>query len=244
MDTYTLDLGAINGKVCVTIQRKAIKNVHLKVYRTLDVFLNLSPNVADEWIIDFLEKRKEWVDRQITKYKAANGYNSLHDLKSGSSTQFLGKDLRIIQKKSDNGETKIIVDEKTVIIYLDDETDTEKLNKVFHAWWRKQAYNTFSEELTFLYNRILKKYSIPFPVLQIRKMSTLWGSCTKKQNKIVLNEYLLKADRLCIQYVILHELTHLLYENHDTNFYNFLTIQMPDWKQRKNRLDKEVVNGL
>ena len=244
MDTYTLDLGAINGKVCVTIHRKDVKNVHLKVYRTLGICLNLSPNISDEWIMDFLEKRKVWINRQITKYKAAGGYNSLHNLKNGSSTQFLGRDLRIIQKKSDNEETKIIVDEKTITIYLNDENDSEKFNKIFQSWWRKQAYNIFGEELTFLYDRIFKKYSIPFPVLQIRKMSTLWGSCTKKQNKIVLNEYLLKADRLCIQYVILHELTHLLYERHDTNFYNFITIQMPDWKQRKNRLDKEVVNGL
>jgi predicted metal-dependent hydrolase len=244
MDNYTLDLGAINGKVCVIIQRKKIKNVHLKVYRTLKVFLNLSPNVPDKWIIDFLEKRKEWIDKQITKYKAASGYNNLHDLKNGSSTQFLGKDIRIIQKKSDGDEAKIVAEEKTIAIYLKDESNSGKFNKIFQSWWRKQAYDIFSVVLIFMFNKIFKKYSIPLPALQIRKMSTLWGSCIKERNKIVLNEYLLKADRLCIQYVVLHELTHLLYDKHNADFYNFLTIQMPDWKQRKNRLDKEVVNGL
>jgi len=244
MDTYILDLGAINGKVSVTIQRKEVKNVHLKVYRTLEVSLNLSPQVPDEWIVDFLEKRKAWVDKQVTKYKAASGYNSLYDLRSGSSTQFLGKDIRIIKKHAGTGASKVVVEEKIVTIYLNDENDSDKFNQMFHIWWRKQAFAIFSEELTLLYNKFFKKYSTPLPTLRIRKMDTLWGSCTKKLNKIVLNEYLLKADRLCIQYVILHELTHLLYEKHSADFYNFLTIQMPDWKQHKSRLDKEVVNGL
>ncbi|MCL2260482.1 MAG: M48 family metallopeptidase [Fibromonadales bacterium] len=244
MNTYTLDLGAINGKVCVAIQPKKIKNVHLKVYRTLNVSLNLPHKVPSEWIVNFLEKRKSWIDKQITKYKAASGYNDLHDLKNGSSTQFLGKDIRIIQQKSNDDKLEIVAEEKTIIIYLKEENDSDKFNKIFQSWWRKQAYNVFSEELAFLYNKIFKKYSIPFPALQIRKMNTLWGSCIKKRNKIVLNEYLLKADKLCIQYVVLHELTHLLYDKHNADFYNFLTIQMPDWKLRKNRLDKEVVNGL
>jgi predicted metal-dependent hydrolase len=241
MDTYILDLGAINGKICVNILRKNIKNVHLKVYRTLKVSLSLPRNVSEEWIAHFLEKRKDWIDKQISKYKTAKGYNNLHNLKNGSSTQYLGKDMRIIQKISDTDEPKIFIEEKTINIYLVGKNNFEKL---FLSWWRKQAYKIFLEELTSLYNKIFKKYSIPFPALQIRKMSTLWGNCRKERSQIVLNEYLLKADRLCIQYVILHELTHLLHNKHNADFYNFLTIQMPDWKQRKNRLDKEVVSWL
>ena len=59
-----------------------------------------------------------------------------------------------------------------------------------------------------------------------------------------VNEFLVKANIRCIQYVILHELTHLLYPNHSKDFYDFLTIQMPDWQERKKELDKEVVQGL
>jgi predicted metal-dependent hydrolase len=75
-------------------------------------------------------------------------------------------------------------------------------------------------------------------------MKTLWGSCTKSKGKITFNEYLLKADIRCIQYVILHELTHLMYTYHNADFYNFLTVQMPDWQERKKQLDKDVVQGL
>lgn len=95
-----------------------------------------------------------------------------------------------------------------------------------------------------IYSRFFKKYGVDKPALYVRKMKTLWGSCTPSKNKITLNQYLLKADLRCIQYVVLHELTHLLYPYHNTDFYNFLTIQMPDWKERKKQLDLEVVQGL
>ena len=61
---------------------------------------------------------------------------------------------------------------------------------------------------------------------------------------ITFNEYLYKANLLGVQYVILHEMTHLLYPNHNIDFYNFLTIHMPDWKERKKILDIEVVQGI
>lgn len=75
-------------------------------------------------------------------------------------------------------------------------------------------------------------------------MQTLWGSSIPKKNRITLNEYLLKANIRYIEYVVLHELTHLLYPNHNSDFYDFLTSQMPDWKERKKQLDTEVAQGL
>ena len=242
MKSYTLDLGAINGKVTILINRKKIKNVHLKVYRDLSVRLNLPDIVPDEWIKGFLENKKDWIDKQLTKYKSAEGYNNLRCLKSGSSTQYLGKDVRIIKEQSDCNA--IQMEEKVITVYLKDLHNNDLFERLFQKWWREQAYNIYIDELKKLYDKIFKKHEIPFPSLSIRKMDTLWGSCIKAKNKIILNEYLLKADRLCIQYVVLHELIHMLYNKHDANFYNFLTIHMPDWKERKNRLDLEIVNGL
>jgi len=242
MDKYTLDLGAINGSIDIKINRKDIKNVHLKVYRDLSVNLNLPHVVPNEWIVTFLEKRSDWIDKQITKYKKARGYNSLLSLASGISTQFLGKDFRVIKKKANyNG---VELEEKAINVNLIDINDTVIFERLFQKWWREQAYKVYFDVLEQLYNKIFKKHNIEFPELLIRKMDTLWGSCIRAKNRIVLNEYLLKADRLCIQYVVLHELTHLLYDRHNTDFYSFLTVHMPDWKQRKKRLDQEVVNGL
>lgn len=242
MDNYILTLGTAMGKVRIDINYKSIKNVHLKVYRDLSVVINAPLEVRDEWMIGFIEKRKDWISQQLEKYKTTSGLNNLAYLKNGSSTQILGKDMRIIINQG--SKNAIVLEEKTVTVYLINTNDLDFFNQFFRDWWRDYAEKIYLEEITKQYDAIFKKYNLSFPLLQIRKMDTLWGSCTKSRSKIVLNEYLLKADILCIQYVVLHEMTHLIYDKHNADFYNFLTIQMPDWKERKARLDQEVVSGL
>ena len=242
MKTKILDLGPINGQVSVQIVRKNIKNVHLKVFRTLEVVLSVPMSVPSEWICSFLDNHTKWIDEQIIKYKKSSGYNNLSSIRSGSSTQLLGKDVRIYKKLSLS--ERVLLDEKKVYIFLKDTSDEEQAQKLFDLWWRNFACSIFQSEMEQLYRKVFKKYGLSQPKILVRKMKTLWGSCTPKKGKITLNEYLLKADMRCIQYVILHELTHLIYPNHSKDFYDFLTIHMPDWKERKKELDNEVVQGL
>lgn len=242
METKILNLGAINGQVSVQIIRKNIKNVHLKVFRTLDVVLSVPMTVPFDWIGSFLDNHVEWIDDQITKYKKSSGYNNLSSIRSGSSTQLLGKDVRIYKEAS--LIDRVELDEKKICIFLRDVYDEEQAQKLFDAWWRNTASDIFQSETERLYQKIFKKYGLNQPKILVRKMKTLWGSCTPSKDKITLNEYLLKADIRCIQYVVLHELTHLIYPNHSKEFYDFLTIHMPDWKERKKQLDNEVVQGL
>lgn len=242
METILLNLGAINGQVSVQIIRKNIKNVHLKVFRNLDVVLSVPMTVPSDWIDSFLNNHMEWIDDQITKYKKSSGHNNLSSIRSGSSTQLLGKDVRIYKEASLTDQVEL--DEKKVCIFLRDISDEEQAQKLFDQWWRNTARDIFQSETEKLYQKNFKKYGLNQPKILVRKMKTLWGSCTPSKDKITLNEYLLKADIRCIQYVILHELTHLIYPNHSKEFYDFLTIHMPDWKERKKQLDNEVVQGL
>ena len=240
MESYVLDLLPPFENTTVNIKYKNIKNIHLKVFRDLKVVLSVPLEITDEWIINFLVSKSSWIEKQLQKYKHSSGYNNLVNVKSGTSTQLLGKDCRILNKNSD--KSYVIKDEKIIFVYANEEKNLHQ--KTMERWWRDTAYKIYTEEMEKMYSRIFQKYGIEKPALYVRKMKTLWGSCTPSKNKITLNEYLLKADLRCIQYVILHELTHLLYPYHDTDFYNFLTIQMPDWKERKKQLDQEVVQGL
>lgn len=242
IDNYVLDLGPILNKVNVEIKRKPIKNVHLKVFRDLRVAVSVPVEADKEWICSFLDSKTEWISKQLQKYKQSSGYNNLNEIKSGSSTQLLGKDMRVLKVVSQRNY--IEEDEKRIIMYLADLDDTDKHQKLFEKWWRDKAEKIYLEEIDIIFNKVFKKYDLEKPTLTIRKMKTLWGSCTPARNKITLNEYLLKADIRCIQYVVLHELTHLLFPYHNSDFYNFLTVQMPDWQDRKKQLDKEVVQGL
>lgn len=241
MEDVQVKLKNINSYLYVKVVKKNIKNVHLKVYRDFSATLTVPLSAPDEWAKEFIESKSDWLEKQIDKYKKSSGYNNLTDLKSGSSVQMMGKDVRIF-KKSDI-ENFIVVDEHNIIMYLKKIDDEVGSNKIFEKWWRQKAFDVFTNEVEKLMP-IFNKYGIKKPEIVVKKMKTLWGSCNKAKNKITLNEYLLKADILCIQYVVLHELTHLLHNRHDADFYLFLTIQMPDWKIRKKQLDTEVVQGL
>ncbi len=241
MDVYELDLGAINHVINVEIIYKDVKGVRLKVYSDCFVKLSVPLHASDEWITDFLEKKKKWVDIQISKYKEASGVNTLDAINNGTSVRFLGKDMRVVVNfgTGDN----VSIDGKEIIVCTND-TSKQHINHIFSVWWRENAIKIYKQEESKLFNRIFNKYRINEPIIFVREMKTLWGSCTPSKCKITLNTYLLKANIRCVQYVILHELTHLLYPNHSKNFYDFLTIQMPDWNERKKELDKEVVQSL
>ena len=242
MEYYDLNLLDSKRQIKVNIFYKPIKNVHLKVFRDFRVNLSVPLDVPDEWISKFLEDRKDWIAQQLEKYERAKGYNNLISFKSGSSTQYLGKDKRIIKELSPKNYAE--EDEKKIILHLKDTENEELSQRVLEKWWRSQAQIIFSNEVDALYDTVFRKYGIEKPTMTIRKMKTLWGSCTPAKCKITLNEYLLKADLRCIQYVVLHELTHLLHPYHNNDFYSFLTVHMPDWKERKKELDMEVVQGL
>jgi len=241
MENSKLELGTINGDVFVFIEKKKIKNVHLKVYRDLTVKLSVPEKVPDDWIKRFLEKRKGWINKQIFKYKESSGNNTLVLLKNGCSVQLLGKDFRIYIKQ---GKKSIELLEKKINIYIDDAKNLEKATKYFDKWWNSFSEKLYKEKIKNYYDTIFRKYGVQYPSIQIRKMKTMWGNCNPLKSIIRLNKYLTKASELGVEYVIMHEMTHLLYPRHNAEFYNFMTIQMPDWKDRKLTLDLEVVQGL
>ena len=106
-----------------------------------------------------------------------------------------------------------------------------------------QCHSVYSEILNELYP-LFRKYGVQMPVLRIRDMETRWGSCLVRKGIITLNKRLLEAPRNCIEYVVMHELCHFIHPNHSKQFYGFLTMLMPDWKERKTILDKSATYWL
>ena len=87
---------------------------------------------------------------------------------------------------------------------------------------------------------LFKKYEIIKPELHIRSMEKRWGSCTPN-GKIILNPELIKAPKGSIEYVIIHELCHLVHHNHTKSFYDLQEFMMPDWKKWKEKLEHSLV---
>jgi predicted metal-dependent hydrolase len=86
----------------------------------------------------------------------------------------------------------------------------------------------------------MSHYHIGVPTVTIRVMRSRWGSCNARHKKICLNLRLVKASSECIDYVVMHELAHLIHANHSEAYYLLLSILMPDWKARKKKLNAET----
>ena len=82
-----------------------------------------------------------------------------------------------------------------------------------------------------------KKYGVAFPEIQLREMVSRWGSCSPKKGFVTFNTALIAMPVSCIEYVVTHEFTHFLYPNHSKKFYQQLATFMPDWEDRKKRLE-------
>ncbi len=228
------------GGIDIFIERKSVKKIRLKVFPDGVVKLSAPLGVSGEWINDYLNGKTKWIENSLNYFKDVRA-NELDTIHSGISTRILGRQKRIIVK-----EGKIYkIEQKEDYVYMQSPAidDKQALQKQFERWWQKQSKSYFLLVIERLYP-IIAKHGINQPALQVRKMKTLWGSCSRKHCKINLNYYLYKASPPCIEYVVLHELTHFIYPKHNKDFYEFLTIHMPDWKERKRILDYEIVKGL
>ncbi|MFW6016452.1 MAG: M48 family metallopeptidase, partial [bacterium] len=107
-------------------------------------------------------------------------------------------------------------------------------------WYLKKAEEVFLEIFERLYEKIYPSRKIK-PKISIKKMKTRWGSCNKKLNRINLNLKLIHQPLVCIEYVITHELIHLMHPNHSKKFYNMLEVVMPDYKSKKKMLNSILV---
>jgi hypothetical protein len=103
-------------------------------------------------------------------------------------------------------------------------------------WYRAHAKIKFAEFAEPIIERF-KKRGVEPRSLYIQEMNNRWGSCTNN-GKIILNIELIKAPRPCIEYVITHELCHLVHRDHTEQFFKLLTAEMPDWQKWKEKLER------
>ncbi len=241
MKIKRLSLPRPSGGVDVIIERKSMKKVRLKVFPDGVVKLSAPLGVPDAWIDNYLAGKAPWIAKVLNYFADARGSEITTSIHSGVSTRILGRQVWIMV----NEARSYRIEQRDDRIYIQSPSpgDQQALQRQFERWWQKQSRLYFLAVIDRMYP-VIARYGLGKPVFQVRKMKTRWGSCSGRHAKINLNYYLYKAPPPCIDYVVLHELAHFLYRRHDKDFYDFLTVHMPDWKERKRILDHEIVRGL
>ena len=131
-------------------------------------------------------------------------------------------------------EYEVIYDEKINKTYIDDNKIITKNEKSLLKFQSEKVKEIFSNRLILNYNKFSE--NIPFPSLRVRKMKSKWGVCNIKNISITLNYNLINYDYDCLDYVIIHELSHLVHFNHSKKFWELVQKYEPNYKNIKKKL--------
>lgn len=192
----------------VVIERKATnRNTYIRVKQDLTIYITAQKFTKDKEIekllLDNYAKIVKMIKSQEVKKSNNDGF------------YYLGKHYDIVY--ADYCDISLGKDK----VFINKKLDIDK-------WYKSMAKTLFLEHLNTCYSNFSRK--IPYPDLRIRKMTTRWGVCNIKTKTVTLNLELIKRDTKYLDYVIVHELSHLIYANHSAEFWNLVEENMPQYK--------------
>ncbi|MBR6091895.1 MAG: M48 family metallopeptidase [Bacteroidales bacterium] len=178
-------------------------------------------------MLAFLNQHRRWIFNHLDRLQNAD--NQQKKYISGEIHHYLGEKYTLQVVESNTNSVKIegnslIVNSKT----------PEIIEKLLNNWYKNQAKTVFSELLPPIIGKF-RKYNVAPTKIGIRDMRSRWGSCSRKGH-ISLNLQLIKLPENCIRQVMIHEMCHLVYFDHQAGFYALMTEMMPDWKLWKKQL--------
>lgn len=239
MEKLTFEL-AKNKTVEIELVRNDVKNINLTIRPDFSITISANSSIAIDVILEYIKKRSSWLLQRIGKYQQTKSENTIyHEYVSGESFKYLGKQYRLLVEFTSSTE-RVVLSDGYLKLYVREKRKIATKARLIDEWYRENAIIIFNESLQRMYPLISDSIN-EIPSLSFKIMKKRWGSCLRSKRMILLNLELIKAPKYCIDYVMLHELVHFTNKNHDSNFYETITVLMPDWKERKAVLDDEVV---
>lgn len=194
-------------------RKKTNKNTYIRVKSDLVIYVTTNIFTRDKDIVKLIEENEKSIIRMINSQEKKK--------ESNEGFFYLGKKYDPIYVEYCDisfGESKVFINKNL---------DIDK-------WYKKQAKILFKERLDYNYNNFSE--SIPYPDLKIRKMTTRWGVCNTKLKTVTLNLELIKRETKYLDYVIIHELSHLIEANHSAKFWKIVEKNCPNYKIIRNEM--------
>lgn len=220
-------------EIAYEIIRKSVKNLNLRIGSRGEVKVSIPYRVsfgaADEFVIrnaGFVLKAKQKVLEKI--------HAPLDRI------YFLGNSLELKVIPGEKSRT-LLTDTELRLYIKESELQSDKLHAVqaaIDSWEKEKGRELFLPLLQKAHMRFTELgLTVPFPALTVRNMKTRWGSCTAAKSKISLNASLVEKPLICIEYVICHELSHFLVQNHSSEFYSVLSRVFPNHREVRRLLN-------
>jgi len=207
------------------------KTLGITVSPDLSVHIKAPIDTSIEKVKEKLRKKAPWIIRQQSYFLSFHPKTPARRFIGGETHLYLGRQyrLKVINRKIESVKLK----GKFIEVAT---TDKSRVKQLVNEWYLHNAKTKLKSIATSLIDNF-KKFKIEPSSIVLRDMPTRWGSCTPK-GKIILNPELIKAPKGCIEYVITHELCHLVHHDHTQKFIDLQTKEMNDWEKWKMKLEK------
>ena len=223
----------------IIIEYKKIKNIYIRVKSDLNIYVTAPKRVSKKYIYELVANRKDWIEERKENIKKKNLYDiGKKELINGDKIYYLGKcyELNILKSKKEN----IIINDNIINMYVNIKEDEKFINantkrkyKLLEAWYKEEALK--------LFDTLLKKYCLIMALeikgFTVKKLKSKWGSCDTLKKHITLNLELMKYPVIVSEYIVIHELAHLIEANHSKKFYEIIKKYMPEYKKVKKILN-------
>lgn len=222
----------------IAVFKKNIKNMHLYV-KPPDGHVSVSApeSMSDETIERFVRTKITWIKRQIQKFDD-QPRQSKREYVSGETMYVWGK--QYFLQVEHGKKNALMLNGNTVHLTVRKESNADQRGKVVNEWYRKEL----KAEIVKMLPKWEEQTGIKAQDWKVRYMTTRWGSCNLKTGTIWLNLQLAKKPPECLDYVILHELIHLVEKGHGDRFIGLMDQFMPMWREVKAKLNSQALDFI
>jgi len=235
IETKKISLGGMS----VDVVQKDIKNIHLSVHPPTGRVRISAPLRMDlNTIRVFAISKIGWIKKQQDKLRNQSR-EAPRDYITRESHFYLGKRylLKVIE---DNFPANVVLKHDTIQLYIRPDTPTEKRQAILEEWYRRKLKELVPEMIS----KWEKKMKVSVDEFGIKKMRTRWGSCNAQAKRIWLNLELAKKPVHCLEYILIHEMVHLLERRHNERFTAYMEKFLPQWRAFKEELNRLPISHI
>jgi len=215
----------VNG-IAIEVIKKPIKNMHLRIYPPDgQVKVSAPLHFKEKMIRSFLQKHSLWIDSQRTRIIARAPIKE-ELLETGSVIPFKGESYFFILQEH-HGPAHIECRDGFIYCYVPHSASSAQIKNLLEHWYKKEMQAILPQLIKYWESII----DVHVEQWGIKKMKTRWGSCNTRAHRIWLNLNLIKKPLVCLEYVLVHELVHLLEASHSPRFYRLMDQFMPQWRE-------------
>lgn len=231
----------IDGKIIrFNHTRKKVKNINLRV--KVDGTVNISSpfNTSLKYVDNFVERNADFIFESLEKFKKLklepkDSILDTHKMIQRKSFYLQGYAYTVEIVHALNNQVEVDKENRIFKIQSTYPQNDPKLQEIVDKWIKNYALIVFTELCEKFYPQ-LSEYQISMPHIKTRKMKSRWGSCHFTKKTVTFADMLIHIPSACIEYVVVHELAHLVVPNHSKAFYKVVEKVMPDWKERRQLL--------